>query len=42
MKQPKQIKCRKCEYEWWTKSQLERVNCPSCGHINQNKEVTKK
>jgi DNA-directed RNA polymerase subunit RPC12/RpoP len=30
--QPKLVKCQKCGYEWWTRSKLMLVTCPSCGH----------
>jgi DNA-directed RNA polymerase subunit RPC12/RpoP len=25
------VACHRCGYEWWTKSKLIRVTCPSCG-----------
>jgi len=25
------VKCTGCEYEWDTKTNLERVTCPNCG-----------
>jgi len=36
------IKCKKCEYEWETKSQLILVSCPSCGTKNKTNEQEKK
>lgn len=30
MNKPEKIKCPKCEYVWWTQSQLQRVTCPNC------------
>ena len=26
----KKVKCPKCKHEWYTKSQLVMVTCPSC------------
>ena len=26
-----EVKCKKCGYEWDTKSELIKVSCPSCG-----------
>ena len=31
------IKCKKCNYEWETKSKLWTVSCPSCGTKNEIK-----
>ena len=30
MTNKKIIKCKKCKYEWKTKSKLKQVTCPSC------------
>ncbi len=37
----KKIKCKKCSYEWITKSELIMVSCSSCGTKNKNKEEVK-
>jgi len=31
------IKCKKCGYEWDTKSKLLKVSCPSCGDKNKSR-----
>ena len=33
------IKCQKCGYEWYTKSKLRRVTCPSCGCKTPNTTI---
>jgi len=33
------IKCQKCGYEWYTKSKLRRVTCPSCGQKTPNTTI---
>jgi hypothetical protein len=33
------MKCKKCEYEWKTKSTHKFVSCPSCLQKVENKEV---
>jgi len=33
------IKCQKCGYEWYTKSKLRRVTCPSCGQKTPNTAI---
>jgi len=37
------MKCKFCDYEWKTRSQMKNVSCPSCLNKNHNlnKEVTK-
>lgn len=30
-----EIKCKKCGYEWDTKTQLIMISCPSCGMKNK-------
>lgn len=32
------IKCKKCKYEWETKSKLAFVSCPSCLSKVKNEE----
>ena len=41
-KQKTKLKCKKCNYEWETKSELIKVSCPSCGDKVYNKEPTSK
>jgi len=37
MTKPKtNIACEKCPYEWFTKSKMRTVKCPSCGHSTLN------
>ena len=36
------VKCKKCEYEWDTKSKLIMVSCPSCGTKNNTNHNPKK
>jgi len=40
---PTKMKCKFCDYEWTTMSQMKMVSCPSClNKINRlNKEETK-
>jgi len=35
------IKCKNCNYEWYTTSKLLTVSCPSCGSKNKNKIIEK-
>ncbi len=30
------VKCKKCEYEWYTQSALRKVTCPSCNQKTRN------
>lgn len=32
------MKCKYCEYEWTTLSQMKNVSCPSCLNKNEVKE----
>ena len=32
-------KCKKCSYEWETKSKMFMVSCPSCGNKVKVKEL---
>jgi len=41
IKEPKQMVCDKCEYIWFTKSELELVTCPNCGSKIKAKEMIK-
>lgn len=34
--EPKKIVCKKCGYEWYTRSTLKYVPCPRCRHPNRN------
>lgn len=36
-----QAKCKKCNYNWVTKSEMYFVSCPSCGSKVQLKKVSK-
>jgi len=36
-----EIKCKFCDYEWTTLSQMIMVSCPSCLKKNENKEKDK-
>ena len=40
--QPMRVKCFRCGYEWWTKSRLILVTCPSCGSKTQIREKPKR
>ncbi|MEM2197287.1 MAG: hypothetical protein QW290_09430 [Sulfolobales archaeon] len=34
--EPRRIVCKKCGYEWYTRSTLKYVPCPRCRHPNRN------
>jgi len=34
-------KCKKCGYEWESKSKMFQVSCPSCGNKVKLKELKK-
>lgn len=34
------VKCTNCEYEWWTKSVLKYITCPSCGRKTPREGMT--
>ena len=36
---PKQIKCKRCKYEWITNSDKEYICCPSCLRKNKNIQI---
>lgn len=33
--------CKKCKYEWETKSEMFNVSCPSCGNKVKLREIIK-
>ncbi len=35
-RQKRNIKCKKCGYEWYTRSALRKVTCPSCNQKTRN------